>query len=165
MKRILCVLLLVLTLGCMTVSCGLTVPRPEIKEGEFHFTVTYEYNGETKTVSGVYVCAYNGVDWSLDGGAHREWVGYIKGDELEEVIELGTTASGDKIELNFAFYPEYFMGDPVTGGREAPLPWISVRVESDEGLYFENDAALIAEAYGAKIIRYEYDEPIENTFG
>ena len=43
-------------------------------------------------------------------------------------------------------------------------PRITVRIEDKEGL-FENDADLIAEVYGARISRYEYDEPIENTFG
>ena len=44
-------------------------------------------------------------------------------------------------------------------------PWNTVRIEDEEGLSFENDADLIAEVYGARIIRYEYDEPVENTFG
>ena len=44
-------------------------------------------------------------------------------------------------------------------------PLTTVRIEDEEGLSFENDAALMAEVYGARIISYKYDEPIKNTFG
>ena len=52
-------------LSALLAGCGLEVPRPEIKEGEFDFIVTYEYNGEIKTVSGVYVCEFSGISWAL----------------------------------------------------------------------------------------------------
>ena len=164
MKKLLSLLLAALLLSLALTSCGLTVPAPAVKEGEFNFTVTYEINGATQTVSGVYACKYNGTHWALDGGTHRDWIGYIKGGEVEEMIEIGTAADGSKIELNLAFYPEYFMGDPLTGGKEIPAPWISVRVEDSEGLYFENNADYIAETYGARIVSYEYAAPIENSF-
>ena len=82
-------LLVALMLSALLAGCGLEVPRPEIKEGEFSFTVTYEYNGEIKTVSGVYVCEFSGISWALDGGYHRAWNGYIKGGEPEEAVEIG----------------------------------------------------------------------------
>lgn len=31
------------------------VPRPEIKEGEFDFALTYELDGETKKIDGTYL--------------------------------------------------------------------------------------------------------------
>ena len=71
MKRTVVLLCFVLALVCMLTSCALDVPRPEIKTGEFNFSVTYEYNGEIKTVSGVYVCEYDGIDWAIDMGYHR----------------------------------------------------------------------------------------------
>ena len=165
MKRKLCALLLILVLACILASCGLTVPRPEIKNGEFDFTVTYEFNGEFKTVSGVYVCEYDGIDWVLDGVSHRDWVGYIKDGTTDECIKLATTEDGGIVELNLHFNPGHFMGDSYYEDDEPFEPWITVRIEDEEGLSFENDADLIAELYGARIISYEYDEPIENTFG
>ena len=60
MKKIFGILLLVLLLAATLAGCGLTAPRPEIEKGEFPFSVTYEFAGEIKTVSGVYVCEYNG---------------------------------------------------------------------------------------------------------
>ena len=163
-KKIISVLILLSLLGVLT-GCGLTVPRPEIKSGEFEFSVTYEWNGETKTISGVYVCEYNGTDWALDGGYHREWKGYIKGGESQEMIEIGTTADSGKVNLNLAFYPEYFMNDPLTGGKEAPIPWLSVTHVDGEGMSIQNEAEIIEETYGAKIVSYEYDAPITNEFG
>ena len=149
---------------CLT-SCGLSVPRPEIKKAEFDFSVTYEINGEIKTVQGTYVCEYNGTDWAIDAGYHRDWIGYIKDGASEEIIKLEVAENGELVELNLDFEPGHFMGDSCCEGDEPFEPWISVRIEDNEGLSFENRADYIAEAYGAKIISYEYDAPIENTFG
>ena len=164
MKRILSVLLLVLMLASMLSSCGLQVPRPEIKTGEFNFSVTYEFNGEITTLSGVYVCEYNGTYWSLDGGYHRDWKGYIKDGTTEEIIKLATADDGGIVELNLHFDPKHFMGDSYWAEDDPFSPWMSIRLEDEEGLTFENDADIIAETYGARIISFEYDEPIKNTF-
>lgn len=164
MKKLFGALIVVLLLSLCLTNCGLTVPRPQVKTGEFNFSVTYEYGGETQTISGVYVCEYNGIDWSLDGESHRDWIGYIKDGTTEECIKLATAENGGIVELNLHFTPGHFMGDPYYEGDEPFEPWITVRIEDDEGLFFENDANLIAENYGAKIIRYEYNEPIKNTF-
>ena len=166
MTRFLCVMLTVLLTTILS-GCGLSVPTPEIESGEFDFSVTYELNGEIKTVSGVYVCEYDGTSWALDGGYHRAWNGYIKDDKLEEPFQIGTTDDGGKILLNFRFYPHYFMGDHETGGLEPPAPWIAVQYPADEfgGVNIISGVNELKENYGAKIISYEYDEPIENTFG
>ena len=119
---------------------------------------------ERKKVSGVYVCEYNGTSWALDGGAHREWRGYIKDGKVEDVIEIGTTKDGDKVELNLALYPEYFMDDFVEGYDEVSEPYITVRLVDDEGMRFLHEPAEVEENCGAKVISYEYDEPIENSF-
>ena len=145
-------------------SCGLKVPRPEIKSGEFDFAVTYEIGGEIKTVSGVYVCEYDGTKWALDGGSHRAWNAYIKGG-MDDLIEIGTAEDGGVIRLHLNFYPEYFMGDPGWSWMGDPEPSITVSIETSEGfLMHENDSGVIEKTYGAKIVSYEYGEPIENTF-
>ena len=165
MKRSFCALILLTALVFTLVGCGLMVERPKVKEGEFKFSVTYEINGETQTVSGVYVCEYDGIDRALDGVDHREWKGYIKDGTAEEQIKLATAEDGGVVELNLHFAPEYFMGESYGNDDEPFSPSITVRLEDEEGLSFENDADLIAKVYGAKIISYEYDEPIRNSFG
>ena len=164
MKRRFCALILLAVIVFALAGCGLTVERPEVKEGEFNFSVTYEINGETKRISGVYVCEYDGIDRVLDGVDHREWKGYIKDGAIEECIVLSTAEDGGVVELNLHFAPEYFMGEFYGDDDEPFSPSITVRLEDEEGLRFENDADFIAEVYGAKIISYEYDRPIENSF-
>ena len=80
------------------------------------------------------------------------------------MIEIGTAVDGGKIELNLGFYPEYFMGDPATGGKEVPVPWLSVVVVDGEGMRIIHEADVVEATYGAKIISYEYDKSIENSF-
>ena len=164
MKKTICILIVLLLLSFGFTSCALSsTPRPEIKSGEFNFSFTYEYAGETKTVSGVYVCEYEGIDWVLDGGFHREWSGYIKGETTEENIILGTAEDGGVVEIYLAFDPDLFMGESPREDDEPFVPCLSVRL-MNEGLYFESDPEILAETYGARIIDYTYDPPIENTF-
>ena len=164
MKRILGVMILMLVFVGMLTGCGLTVPRPQIKSGEFAFSVTYELSGESKTISGVYVCEYNGTDWALDGGAHRDWKGSIKGGTEDTQIEIGSTEDGGTIYLCLHLDPNYFMGE---NGSDVSQPSLMIRYPEDElgGVNIIQDADEIESTYGAKIICYQYDEPIENTFG
>ena len=67
--------------------------------------------------------------------------------------------------LMLALYPEYFMGDDATGGKGTPEPWLSVTLSDGEGMSIQNEKDVIEATYGAKIISYQYDEPIENSFG
>ena len=68
MKRIVGILVICIMLLSLLTSCGLDVPKPAIKSGEFDFSITYEFGGETNTVSGVYACKYAGLGFALDGG-------------------------------------------------------------------------------------------------
>ena len=111
MKRIIGALLLVAVLSAMLAGCGLTVPRPEVKSGEFDVSVTYEENGESKTLDLVFVCEYEGIGWTLEGAHYRDWKGYFKGYGEGDVIEICTTEDGGKVALCILIYPEYFMGE------------------------------------------------------
>lgn len=165
MKRIIGAFVLIFMLVSMLTGCfGLSISRPEIKRGEFDFSVTYEYQGKTDTISGVYVCEFEGMDFVLDGGFCREWRGYIKDGTTEEIITLGTAEDGGIVELDLIFDPDRFMGDYYMEEDEPFKPSVSVRIY-DEGLSFECDEEILAEVYGARIISYEYEAPIKNTFG
>ena len=158
-------LLLVFLVGMLS-SCGLSVPRPEVKSGEFDFSVTYEFNGEIKTVSGVYVCEYDGTERGLYG-CFRSWKGYIKDYEVKDKLEIGTTDDGGTILLITGLYPEYFMGDDTAGYDGAPTMKLMICYpENEHGeTKVESDMQVIEEDYGARIVNYEYDEPIQNSFG
>ena len=164
MKKIFSILLLAIALSLVLTSCGLDVPRPEIKTGEFNFSVIYEYGGETKTVTGVYVCEYEGIDWAIDSDFHRDWSGYIKDGKMDGIIKLGDAEDGGEVQLNLHFNPDHFMGDEFIEGEDPFEAWISVVFVDGEGVRIEHDADVVAELYGARIIDYEYDEPISNSF-
>ena len=169
MKKLLCALIAVLLLSLCFTSCGLTVPRPEVKEGRFDFSITYEIAGKADTLSAVYVCEFNGVSWSLDGGYGRDWKAHTEGDyegDDDYSAVIGKTEDGGDIVLFFGIYPEYFMNDQ-TGDRGAPEP--SIYVAYPENEHGESGLVNIPEEVealcGAKIIRNEYDAPIENSYG
>ena len=166
MKKIISLSLLVLLVVSLLVSCGSNVPRPEIKEGRFDYSVAYEMNGETKTVSGVYVCEFAGVDWSRDSGYTRDWNGYIEGGSADDRVELGTTEDGGKIILELGLNAPYFMADPGFVGLETPAPMLIIDYINDETgeVRFIKDADEIATGYGVKIVGYEYAAPVNNTY-
>lgn len=168
MKRMLSVVALLLLLALLLASCGLRVPRPKVKEGEFDFSITYELNGEIKTLSGVYVCEYDGTSWSLDGGYSRDWKSFVKGVDAgnQYEVQIGTTDDGGSIVLSYGFYPEYFMGDTQTVDLGIPEPTLVIThaMENVDGMNIIGEQEELAEHYSVKIIDYEYAKPIENTF-
>jgi hypothetical protein len=165
MKRKLIMLFSALALFGMLTGCGLSAPHPKIKEGEFAFSVTYAYGGETQTVSGVYVCEYNGRAWAMDSGYYREWNGYHKDGKTEDWIKICKTEEGDEVFLVLDLYPEYFMGEKNIDHWGAPEPYIMIQDYSEEGFSFIHGAEEVEALCGAKVISYAYDAPIENTFG
>ena len=167
MKRKICALLALLMIAVMLTGCGLEVPRPEIKEGRFNFSITYEMNGEIMTYSDTYVCKFDGTSWTLDGGYSRDWNDYTEKEHEGDAYcaILGKTDDGGDIVLFFGIYPEYFMGDS-TGDRGEPEPSIYINYPEDENGHSSSVAEpdRVEEIYGIKIISYEYDEPVENNF-
>ena len=163
MKKIICLLIALLLFSLGLTSCGLTMPRPEVKAGQFDVSVTYEVGGETKTLDFVYICKYDGVKMTPEGTRYRAWNGHFEGYADGDVIEVSKTDDGSRIVLSFLIYAEYFMGEP-----ESTDFYPEARIER---IYFEDgiemidyDEELIAEDYGVRILGIKYDEPIKNTF-
>ena len=160
MRKLLSALLLAGMFLCMLTGCGSTVPRPEVKEGRFNITVTYEYNGEVKEASGVYVCEYDGVNWwDINADPYANWKESYEGDIQDGgIIPICNTDDGGEIFISLLMYPEYFMGDPEHADA-TPL----IRAELFYEDYQTDDVDVIA-GYGVKLIDCKYDKPIENTF-
>lgn len=138
------------------------VERPKIKTGEFDFSLVYEIDGEIKDIKGTYVCEFGGIDRSFDG-ASRYWRGYIKDHDGSTCYILKTIDKGDvKVELDFS--ADYFMSDPdfIDAYDIMPEPYIYITSgdAATTGEYFE-----LYEGDAIKIISFEYDPPIENTYG
>ena len=143
-------------------GCVARLPVPEVKEGKFDVSVTYEVDGEVKTYTGVFVCEYDGVCVTFLG-AGREWSGYLEGNP-DERIAVKTNEEGT-IYIGLGLYVDYFMADPDGEGYDAPSPYLYMEYHSDDpnssssayDLDFYGD-------YGVRLIDYDYADPIENNF-
>ncbi len=176
MKRKWIVLIIVLALvGLMLVgmiaSCDFE-PAPKIKEGRFNFSVTYEERGETKTVSGVFVCKYAGRSFTLEGADFtRDWEGHIEGIEhageiYNSAVLICKTDDGGEIFLDFSLSAAHMMGEPYLADAVIePSFFLEYSNEDRTSSETSGDAKDIEEVYGLKIVDYQYDAPIENAFG
>ena len=163
MKKIICLLMALLIFSLGLTSCGLTMPRPEVKEGQFDVLVTYEVGGETKTLALVYVCEYDRVKMTLEGTRYRAWNGHFEGYGGGDVIDIFEADDGSRIVLNVSIYAEYFMGEPDYVDFHPGAK--TERIYFEDGIeMIDYDEELICEDYGVRIISIDYDEPIENTF-
>ena len=162
MKKTICLLMALLLLLGLT-SCGAAVLRPEVKEGEFDVSVTYEVGGEAKTLDLVYVCEYDGVKMTLEGTRYRAWNGHFEGYEDGEVIDILEADDGSRMVLSFLIYAEYFMGEPDCVDF---YPEVSIeRIYFEDGIeMIDYDEELIAKDFGVRIVSIDYDDPIKNTF-
>ena len=169
MKKVLALLIVSILLCLCLTSCGLAVPRPEIKEGEFDFSITYSLKGEEHTLSAVYMCEFDGVSWSIDGGYGRDWKAWTEGDyegDDDYSAIIGKTEDGGDIVLFFGIYPEYFMNDQ-TGDRGAPEPQIYITYpENEHGeIGLVNIPEEVEALCDAKIVSYQYAAPLDNIYG
>ena len=145
-----------------------TVPKPEIKEGEFDFALTYEVDGEVRKIEGTYVCEFEGVTRALDG-VGRQWSGYIKDHGKFTSYELKTTDEGViKVELDIC--SEFFMSDPSyelikSSDDPKPEPYLYL-TNGNESIDNPSNEVVFSlyEGDDVKIISFEYDSPVENTY-
>ena len=169
----LCLLFLTTLVGC---GQGF---EPSVKEGKFNFSVTYEVDEEQETVSGVFVCEFVDVVFALDA-PYIEWNSYIEDTNLANSFEetrgylLLKTCDDGEIYLDINLSAKYFMADPHYHSNEntdesnsgiSPRLFIEYNETKGEelGIWWDDDATVL-ESYGVKVISYEYDKPIENTY-
>ena len=144
------------------------VPKPEIKEGEFDFALTYELDGETKKIEGTYVCKFEGTSRAIDG-VGRNWKGYIKDHSDSTDYEIKTTDEG-VIKVDLDICADFFMSDPNYQNMKSsddpkPEPYVYITSGDDSIEDPANEVTFsLYEGDDVKIISFEYDEPIENTY-
>ena len=152
--------------------CSYTT-KPAVTTGEFPFSITYEYQGETKTLSGVFACEYSGSQ-TVQGEHSRGWDGSIKYENAEDTEKPYIVDENDELQTALSLHPNmhagYFMGDPLYKDhyRDYGLEGIEPHIEYYD---YKNDISLndenqdeILESIGFKIIGFTYAEPIENSF-
>ena len=141
-------------MACLLIT-GIAL-KPTVTEGQFPFTITYELDGETVTISDIYKVYYDQNDGYSDAKS-RVYVG-TDDNTLFIIKREGNT----RIELYTHFYADYMMGDPAynyfeEGDIFAPCAYY---YDEQEQEYADEEILL---AHGFKLISYEYPTPIENS--
>ena len=170
MKRILGILLLTALLVFSLTGCEIE-PPPAVEEARFNFSVTYEHLGERETISGVFVCKYTGLSWSIEGGDFtRGWEGHIEGIEhagevYNSAVLICKTDDGGDLYLDFSLGAAHMMGEPHLA--DAVIEPAFFHEYSNEDHTSSSSGASteeIEELFGYKIVDYQYDPPIQNSF-
>lgn len=145
---------------CLLLLAGYTVQKPAVSRQEFPFTITYEYQGQTHTITGVYIAEYEHTAKYI-GDPALAWDGYIKDhNRLDWNYYRIIETEQESFAINLNLIPGYLMGDPGYAGAEC--------IPSGEyhHLDLENPVTDPAglEDLGFRIVSWEYPQPIENHF-
>lgn len=147
--------------------------KPKIATGEFPFSVTYEYKGETGTLSGVLKCEYSGSK-TIHGKHRRYWNEEIVYDNTETVENSFIVDQNDELQTTLTVHENmsagYFMGDPLhkdyyqAQGLEGVEPHVEY-YDYKNGIFLDEvNKEEILESIDFKLIDFTYPEPIENSF-
>ena len=147
--------------------------KPEITSGEFPFSITYEYKGETKTLSGVMQCEFSGSS-TIHGVHERYWSQDVIYDNPENLENPFVIEQNDELQTTLSLHENmhagYFMGDPLykdyyeNFGYEGVEPRVAYYDYNNENFLEDANEEEIPDSIGFKIIDYTYAEPIENSF-
>ena len=141
---------------------GYSVRKPKVAQQEFPFTVTYSYQGETKTISDVYVGEYVPRAKYI-GEDPVAWYGYIKDhDRLESDFYRIGESDGHRFSINLNMEPGYLMGDPKYAGSVCQPSGVCHSFDGTNDITVTDPDELAQ--LGLSIVSWEYPEPIENTF-
>ncbi len=111
-RKVIFCLLIVYIILCAATSCDFTITKPEIKHGEFPFSLIYEANGKRFEVNDTLICEYEGIGADESIGKYRKWKSYLQSGNKyillfkNEYIEIFFTPNINHWEAG-AFY----MGD------------------------------------------------------
>ena len=176
--RLIAVLMVIPALAWVLPSCsvfGRTSP-PSVTEGEFPFLMEYEYDGSTYVIEDVAVCTYDGENPD-SGVPRRDYVTELKqgssmrvltfAENTESALTEGQINVSSYLELYYGF-GGYYLGDPLDEDRGPAFRYSETSL-SPTGVSGTTVTRLtkeeVEELFGIKILRFEFSEPIQNTFG
>lgn len=152
---------LILAIGIVlaVVVCLFTsvVMTPAVTEHTFPYSVTYQLNGETKTLEGVYQCTYEGF---TQGQNPRDR--YYTGETISAQPNTIAEIDGARLYIVTQFNDCYLMNDTKNRSYESSLaePYLeSVDKEGCEILPEDRPRE-----FAAEIVSWEYPQPVENAF-
>lgn len=162
---------LIVYIAASVIFCYTT--KPAVTTGEFPFSIAYEYQGETKTLSGVLECAYSG-SYTIFTEHHRYWDGEVIYDNPENLEYPFVIDNSDEMQTTLSLHENmdagYFMGDPLhkdyyeVYGYEGAEPYVEYYDYKNDIFLNEENKDEILESIGFRIIDCTYAEPIENSF-
>ena len=141
---------------------GYSVRKPKVAQREFPFTITYSYQGETKTISDVYVGEYVPTAKYL-GDDSVAWYGYIKDhNRLESDFYRIGEIDRQAFSINLNMEPGYLMGDPKYAGTVCQPSGVHHGFDGTNEITVTDPDELAQ--LGLSIVSWDYPEPIENAF-
>lgn len=160
------------------IQMGPSPAAPEIKQGEFPFSLTYSINGSTIVVEDTLICQYSGIDmYNENTGKQRSWSSHLlSGDEyiiLYETEGIPETFSWRDKEKREGFYTiiyfnpgsaGYYMGE--IESQEPIFPDVQYISSGEGGTHImgyisEDD---LSKDFGIEFISWEASPPIVNKF-
>ena len=147
--------------------------KPEVLTGEFPFSITYEYKGETNTMSGVFACEYSGSN-TIHGEHNRYWDQETIYHDPNDIENPHVIEQNDELQTTLAVQEHmcagYFMGDPLYAdhytqyGHEGPEPYVEYYDYKNDIYLDDENRDEVLESIGFEIIDFTYAEPISNSF-
>lgn len=136
---------------------------PIVTEHDFNYSVTYELNGEVKTLEGVYTCRFDGYSEG-ENPRNRHYTGEYTVNGQKTLHQTYTITRNDGAELYIvtAFNNCYLMGDTKNQDYRSFLEEPYLEALDKEGYLY--DINEMPSAFTARIISWEYPDPVENAF-
>ena len=158
--KIILVVYLIVTLALLFL--GYSVQKPKVARQEFPFSITYSYQGETKTISDVYVGEHVRSAKYL-GDDSVAWYGYIQDhDRLQSDFYRIGEIDGQVFSINLNIEPGYLMGDPKYAGSVCQPSGAYHSFDGTNDITVTDPDELVQS--GLSVVSWEYPDPIENAF-
>lgn len=140
------------------------VKVPTVTEHEFPYSVTYQLDGQTKTLEGVYTVRFDDTNLAMEPWK-RYYTGTHRSDGDEYLGSECVIAKKDELSLciSLCFTDAYLMGDDEKNAEEAQALAVPQLVVYDREQYPLEDREII-EKFNAELVSWELPEPIENRF-
>lgn len=158
-KRLLPCIILIISIvatAVCTVIIGIS-KKPTVTEYDFPFSITYELDGRTETISDVFRCSFDGAGGYNDTKS-RIYKGVIVGQDEGRAYSYELN---DNVVLHTNMFPDYLMGDPMYDYyTDGDVYEPSLIFYNDDGIECSPEEV----SYDAEIISWEYPAAIENSF-
>ena len=139
---------------------GYGAQKPAVESQEFPFSITYTYQGERNTISGIFVAEFSPSARYL-GDNPLGWFGYIQDHDMlsPDYIHIGEDET-HTLSINLNLEPGWLMGDSNYAGSICAPSGLAIRLADGHRITEPEEL----EALGFRLESWEYPKPIENRF-